>query len=74
MISQSIYVPVRYLEKFDPREGELYLVGSRCPRITYKPASQRKEEWIQGNWDLFLCVCIVKLTGVRDALELGAVH
>ena len=30
------------------------MVGSRGPRITYKPSSQRKEEWIQGNRDLFI--------------------
>ena len=28
-------------------------MGSRGPKITYKPAPQRKEEWIQGNRDLF---------------------
>ena len=37
--------------------GRGALVGSRGPRITYKPSSQRKEEWIHGNRDLFVCVC-----------------
>ena len=54
---------VRYVEKFDPRDGELWWGLEILELPTNSSLNQRKEEWIQGNRDLFLyfrasqCLC-----------------